>query len=41
MPDGPPETPHGHDAHLAVSALQKAIRRADPEGAAYRGSNRR
>src|SRR3954452_23974548 len=32
---GPPPTPRGHDAYEAVSALQKAIRRSDPEAAAY------
>jgi len=32
---GSPDTPHGHDAHEAVSALQKATRRGDTEGAAY------
>jgi replication-associated recombination protein RarA len=31
----PPDTPHGHDAYEAVSALQKAIRRGDAEGACY------
>jgi hypothetical protein len=33
--EGPPVTPHGHDPYEAVSALQKAIRRGDVEGAAY------
>ena len=32
---GAPETPHGHEAFEAISALQKAIRRGDVEGAAY------
>ena len=35
MAEGPPDTPHGHDAYEAVSALQKAIRRGDVEGACY------
>lgn len=33
--DDPPPTPDGHDSHAAVSAMQKAIRRADTEAAAY------
>ena len=32
----PPTTPHGHEAYEAISALQKAVRRVDVEGAAYR-----
>src|SRR3954451_4779600 len=32
---GPPPTPRGHDAYEAVSSLQKAVRRSDPEAAAY------
>src|SRR3954447_24802777 len=37
MPDRnvPPPTPRGHDAYEAVSALQKSVRRSDPEAAAY------
>jgi replication-associated recombination protein RarA len=33
--EGPPPTRHGHDAYQAVSALQKAVRRSQPEAAAY------
>jgi replication-associated recombination protein RarA len=31
----PPPTRHGHQAFEAISAVQKAIRRSDPEAAAY------
>lgn len=30
---GPPPTRHGYEAHEAVSALQKAIRRSEPDAA--------
>jgi replication-associated recombination protein RarA len=35
VPDGPPPTVHGHEAHEIVSWLQKAVRRGDTEAAVY------